>query len=250
MSLEITPAPQLSFFNRIIGIYFSPGEVFADIGRSAGILPPLLLLLIVTVVSAKITLDRIPTERLMSEQVERMVEEGRLTAEQARQQQEQMAKIAPYTRIIGVVTAGLLAILLPLLLAGLAKLGLVMVGNESQFSSLWSVSVYAQLAVSIITTILFTAILLIKSPDEMDLQNPLYSNVAALLSLFGVTGLPKFFSKLLTYVDIFFIWKIILHGIGYAAVVPRLNPRTSLAICGGLGLLLALAASVWSALFG
>ena len=74
--------------------------------------------------------------------------------------------------------------------------------------------------------------------------------VAALLPLFGVTGLPKFVSGLLSYFDIFYIWKLILLGIGYAAVSPRLKSSTAVTICGLLGLLLAIVAAAWGALFG
>lgn len=241
-------APRLSFFNRLVGVYFSPGETFADIGRSAGVVVPLMTLLLLTVVSTVITLGKLPADQLMFEQVDRMVEEGRLTPEQAEQQREQMAKVAPYTKIIGAVSAGIFVLILPLIMAGIARLVMMTMGIESRFMSLWSVSVYALLAVSIISIALFTFIVFIKPPEEIDLRNPLHSNLAALLSLAGVTGLPRFVSGLLGYVDIFYIWKIVLLGIGYAAVAPRLKASTSIALCGVAGLLLAVLDAAWRAL--
>lgn len=242
-------APQLSFINRLLGVYFSPGETFADVGRSAGVALPLVILILLTVVSTVVTLGRLPTDQLMFEQVDRMVEEGRLTPEQAEQQREQMAKVAPYTKIIGAVSAGLFVLLLPLMMAGVARLVMMMMGIESRFLPLWSVSVYTMLAVSIISIALFTFIVFIKPPEEIDLRNPLNSNLAAILTLAGVTGLPKFVTGLLSYVDIFYIWKVILLGIGYAAVAPRLKASTSMALCGVAGLLLAVLAAAWGALF-
>jgi hypothetical protein len=240
----------LSFINRLTGVYFSPGETFVDVGREAGLLPPLLLLLVLTVGSTAFTINRLPTERLMTERIDQMVEEGKLSPEQAVQQREQMAKFAPYTRIIAPITAGLFVLVFPLILAGIARLVTMMMGLENRFLSLWSVAVYSILAVSILSIALFTVIVFIKPSEEIDLQNPVGSNLAAILSLIGVTGLPKFAVTLLTYADIFYVWKIILLGIGFAAVTPRLKASTSLAICGVFGLLLAVVAAAWGAIFG
>jgi len=249
MSEENT-TPQLNFISRLIGVYFSPGETFADVGRGARLLLPLTLLIVLTVASALVTTTKFPTDKLMNEQVDRMVEEGRLTPEQAEKQREQMAKFAPYAKVATPVMAGLFVIILTLAIAGVAKLVTMMMGVENNFAPLWSVTIYTLLAVSIISIGLFTVILFIKPIDEIDIRNPLGSNVAALLPLFGVTGLPKFVSGLLSYFDIFYIWKLILLGIGYAAVSPRLKSSTAVTICGLLGLLLAIVAAAWGALFG
>ena len=241
--------PALSFIDRLTGVYFSPGETFTDLGRSAGLLPPLLLLLVLTVASTSLTINRLPTDRLMTERIDQMVEEGKLSPEQAEQQREQMARIAPYTKIIAPVTAGLFVLIFPLLLAGVARLVTMMMGLENRFLALWSVATYSILAVSILSIALFTVIVFIKPAEEIDLQNPVGSNLASLLGLLGIAGLPKFVVTLLAYADIFYIWKIILLGIGFAAVTPRLKSSTSMTICGIFGLLIALIAEAWGALF-
>lgn len=247
---EDNNAPQLNFINRLIGVYFSPGETFADVGRGAKVALPLIALIVLSVGSALLTTTKFPTDKLMYEQVDRMVEEGRLTPEQAEKQREQMAKLAPYTKMAAPLMAALFVIILTLAIAGVAKLVAMMMGVENGFAPLWSVTIYALLAVSIISSALFAVILFIKPIDEIDIRNPLGSNVAAILALFSVTGLPKFVSGLLSYFDIFYIWKLILLGIGYSAVSPRLKTSTAVSICGALGLLLAIVAAAWGALFG
>ncbi|MFM8393864.1 MAG: hypothetical protein ACKOB4_08050, partial [Acidobacteriota bacterium] len=117
MSEENT-TPQLNFISRLIGVYFSPGETFADVGRGARLLLPLTLLIVLTVASALVTTTKFPTDKLMNEQVDRMVEEGRLTPEQAEKQREQMAKFAPYAKVATPVMAGLFVIILTLAIAG------------------------------------------------------------------------------------------------------------------------------------
>ena len=153
---EEIKAPQLRFIRRRSGVYFSPGETFADIGRAAGVALPLILLLALTVGSALVTTVKLPMEKFMNEEVDRMVEEGRVSPEQAEAQREQMAKIAPYTRIITPVTAAIFIVILTLAIAGVAKLVTMMMGIESRFAPLWSVTIYAFLAVSIISVTLAT----------------------------------------------------------------------------------------------
>ena len=247
---EENSKPQLNFLQRLVGVYFSPGETFTDLGRGAGIALPLILLMVLTAGSALVTSVKLPTEKLGNEQVERMVEEGKLTSEQAEKQREQMARFTPYAKIVTPIMAAVFVLLLTLAIAGVARLVTMMMGIESGFAPLWSVTVHTILAVSVISVALFTIILYVKPIEEIDITNPLGSNLAAILAMFGLSGMPKFVTILFSYVDIFYIWKLILLGIGYAAVSPRLKTSTAVSICGLLGVLFAIVAAAWGVLTG
>ena len=242
--------PRLNFFNRLIGVYFSPGEAFEDVGRSAGIALPLIFLGLFTIVATVVTFNRLPMDKMMTQNIDRMVEEGRISPEQAEQQREQMRQFAPYMKIVGPVSAVLYILIFPLALAGIAKLVSMMMGVENKFLPLWSVTVYTILAVSLISSILFLILLYIKPVEDIDMNNPMGSNLAALLSMVGAEGLPKFVTALLTYVDIFYIWKVILLGIGYAAVSRKLKVSTAITVCGIGAAIFALGAAAWSSIFG
>jgi hypothetical protein len=249
--------PRLSFWGRLLGVYFSPTETFSEMGvtlgrggaRITGILLPLMALIILTAAATIVVVDRFPTEKLMSEQVDRMVEEGKLTPEQAEKQREQMAKFAPYTKIVAPIAAVFTVLLMSLIFAGVAKLISMVMGIENQFLPLWAVTIYTILAVSILSTALFLVIVFIKPADEIDMRNPIGSNLAAVISLLGVSGLPKFVETFLTYVDVFYIWKILLFGIGFSAVSVKLKASTSIVVCGVIGLLIAIIAAAWAAVF-
>ena len=239
----------LSFINRLIGVWLSPAETFPDMKSHPGIAVPLIVSIIFIAITSAMTVSRLPMEKAMTQPIDQMVEEGRLTAEQAEQQREQVRKIAPYARVATPVMAALYAVLLPLIIAAVALLATMMMGIESRFTALWSVAIYVVLATTVVSTVLFAVILFTKSADEIDMTNPLGSNLAALLAMAGVTALPRFVRLLLTYFDVFYIWKTVLFGIGFAAVTARLKTSTSIIVCSVVAFLVAIVAAGVSALF-
>ena len=158
--------PRLGFWGRLLGVYFSPTETFGEMGatlgggvaRITGILLPLMALIMLTAAATIVAMNRLPTEKLMTEQVDRMVEEGKLTPEQAETQREQMAKFAPYTKIIAPIAAVFTVLLMSLIFAGVAKLISMMMGIENQFLPLWAVTtVGARAPITVSATAAFLA---------------------------------------------------------------------------------------------
>jgi hypothetical protein len=248
-SIEPQPAPQ-NFFSRLIGVYFSPGETFAEIGRAPGVVLPLIALILLTLASSYFVSTRVPVERIAEQRLEQAIESGQISAEQAERQREGLKRFMPLMKIFIPLSAVLFAVLLPLAIAGGAKLVSVVMGIENKFMPLWAVAIYAILAIAILTTVVFIALLYLKPVDEFDWNNPLGSNLAAILGLFGLSGLPKFVNALLSFVDVFYIWRVILLGIGFAAVSRKLKASTAIAYTGGVAFLVALIGAGWAALFG
>jgi hypothetical protein len=71
----------------------------------------------------------------------------------------------------------------------------MMMGIENQFLPLWAVTIYTILAVSILSTALFLVIVFIKPADEIDMRNPVGSNLAAVISLLGAQRAAQSLSK-------------------------------------------------------
>lgn len=241
--------PPTGLLDRMLGVIVSPGEAFADVARAPLPYLPLLLLLALTAGATAFTFARIPMDRMVNERLQQLVEEGRLTQEQLEQQQEQMVAMRPVMRWVGPITSVVAILLLTLAVAGFARLVSLMMGYENRFLPLWSVTIYTWLVTSIFSTLLFLVVVFVKPVEEIDIANPLGSNLAALLPLFGVTGLPRFVTSFLSWVDLFYGWKVVLLGIGYAAVTKRFATSTSLLLCGATALLIALGAAAWSAAF-
>ena len=79
------PAPQ-SFFSRLIGVYFSPGETFQGIGRAPRVLLPIIALALLTLLAIYITFSRLPMDKLFTQRIDEAEATGQLSKEQAEQQ--------------------------------------------------------------------------------------------------------------------------------------------------------------------
>jgi hypothetical protein len=250
--IEPEPTPQ-SFFSRLIGVYFSPGETFQEIGRAPRLLLPIIALVLLTVVASYIVISRIPEEvsqRLIEQQVQQQVDSGRINQEQANQQKEQMIQVANFFKRIGPFFAAIGSMLLALFFAGVVKLASLIFGIENRFKPLFTVAVYSILAVSLLSSILFIILVFIKPADEFDWENPIPSNLAAFLSVAGIAELPKFLKTFLSYADVFTIWRLVLLAIGFAAVSKKLKTSTAGIWLAIVTILIALVHSAWMAVFG
>jgi hypothetical protein len=125
-----------------------------------------------------------------------------------------------------------------------------MMGIENKYMPLVSVTTYTLLALSIVTTAIFAILLFIKPIDEFDWDNPIGSNLTALLTALGVDGLSKFVKVLLSFVDVFFIWKVALIAIGAAAVSRKLKTSSALVYAGLVASVIALIFATFGAVFG
>jgi hypothetical protein len=229
-----------NFFSRLLGVYFSPGETFAEIGRAPRVLIPTLLFMLLAVVGSHFLVERYGRERIIRESMESMVSAGWLPQERADEAIKLSTTPAAIRRgrIQGIVTGAGMGLLMLLVTAGLFKLFSLLMGAENTFKQLLSVAAYAFLAVGLLSTAVLLLTVFLKDPAELDMTNPVSSNLGALLTMAGA-GLPKFVIGLAAYIDVFTIWRLILLSIGFAAVSRRLKAGTAGIF---LGLLLAVGA--------
>jgi len=217
-----------NFFSRLGGVYFSPRETFTEIGRSPGVLVPIIAAIIIGLASGFYLTQSLDLESLAAAQFEEMVRQGRMTQEQMDQQLPMMSRFAG---VFLMIPAALGSLVLGLIIAGYAKLFSTFAGSENRFKAVFSVTLYAMIAVSIIQSALLIIVLHFKNPQAIDINNinsVLASNMGAVVAgLMGEDALPKFVMNLLGYVDIFAIWMIALFAIGYSAVSRKLKTGTA-----------------------
>jgi len=225
-----TPAPR-SFFARLSGVYFSPGEAFREIGISPRVLAPIAAIVIIGLIVGVCLTQKLDLASMLADQFERQASEGRMSAAQQAQLQQQMAIVSRVIGIFILVLAGISSLILSLIVAGLFKLVSAMIGAENQFKAVFTVTLYSILATSIISSTIFVLVLFIKDPRDITFQNMnslVSSNLGSIIALLaGENALPKFLMGLARSVDLFAIWMIALLAIGYSAVSKKLRTSTA-----------------------
>jgi hypothetical protein len=255
---ETPPAP-LNIFGSITGVWFSPGETFAEIGRAKGafgmIWAPILGLIIIGAIFGVVGTNRIGVENIKKEaerNIQRMVDRGLIPQDRAAEIIEQQTRsITPTTAALQYApTFALIYVIIALVIAGIFKLISALMGWENRFKYLLSVTLYTSLAVGIVYYLIGFVLLFLKNPDEIQLNTLVGSNLAAVLTAFMEEGALSGFAKgLAMSVDVFAIWKIILLSIGFAAVSRKLKPSTVGTVLTVLYVLLALATAPLAGMF-
>lgn len=211
---QAQPQAAISPFGRVIGVFFSPKATFEDIVRKPSWLLPVLLTTILSIgVSVSIN-QRINWREFMSQQIEKSPRAAQLSAEQKQQQIEAGAKFSPpFTYAIGVCAPILLVLIIGLIMWGVYSL---LGGISTNFSTAFSITAHAFLT-GLVSSPLLILTLFLKPFGTADLENPLASNLAALLSDDAAKWLVAFCKS----IDLFTFWTLILLAIGFAAVNPK-----------------------------
>jgi hypothetical protein len=221
-----------NFLSRLGGVYFSPGETFTEIGRAPGVLVPIIALIIIGAAAGYYLMQSVDMESVLIERMEEAVQQGRMTQEQLEQQLPMMSRFAGTMMII---PAALGSLVLCLIIAGYAKLFSTFTGAENRFKPIFSVTLYAVIAVSIVQSVLLIIVIHFKRPVGIgpDINSVIASNLGAMLAiLLGEDALPEFLMNLFGYIDIFTIWIIALLAVGYSAVSRKLKTGTAAAWLG------------------
>jgi Yip1 domain len=209
------PQAALSPFGRIIGVFFSPKVTFEDIVRKPSWILPTALMLLFSLAAIIALNSHFSWRDYISQQIEKSPRAAQLSAEQKEKQVEMSAKFSPvFAYVFGLVLpiCGLLVI--ALVLWGAFN---VMAGAGAGFKTSLAIVSHAVIPASIVGTILFITVLFLKPVGMFDLDNPIATNVAALLT----DDAPKWLVALGKNIDVLELWKLVLLSIGFAAVNPK-----------------------------
>jgi hypothetical protein len=221
---ETETTGQQNIFSRLMGVYFSPGKTFRDIGRSPRPLMPVITMVVIGLLLGFYLTRALDFRALVIEQLDTAVAQGRITEEQIDQLLPLFIKVAPIQTVVGSALGGLFV---SLIIAGGFKLISMLIGAENRFKAIFAVTIYTVLAILIISYTLFILVLSFKDPIQ-NLNSMVNSNLGAIIAgLFGREVLPKFLMKLAGWIDIFAIWTIALLAIGYSAVSRKLKTATA-----------------------
>jgi|SRR5665213_1933351 len=208
--------PHMSEGGRLLGVFFSPGKTFADIARHPHWWVPVILIALLGTVYLNIFTQRVGWESVIRPTLERSQQIQSMTVQQREQLIANAARLYKYLGY-GVSAVGTLfyvfivAVLLMFLFDTMMSAGIGL-------KRMMAIVAYGFLPM-VIQTLLSLVVLLLKDPDEFNLQNPLMFNVGAYLSPDSPAALRAFGSS----IDLFSLWIIVLLAIGVSSTARKMS---------------------------
>jgi len=210
----IEPTPQgMSGFARIIGVFFEPGKTFEDIGKRPTWLLPLAIIVISTIAFTVVLGQHIGWEHIVRQQVESSSRAAQLPAEQREAQIAMGARMAP---IFGFATV----VLIPLgyvIISGILLAMTAMMSGGLKFKQVFAVVCHSGLS-GVVFAVLGIVVMLLKKPEDFNVNNPLMFNVAAYMDQQTTS---KFLYSLSTSMDLFSFWMMFLIATGLKAAAGK-----------------------------
>lgn len=195
-------------FGRLIGVLFSPDETFASIARRPDWVVPLLLFMAISLFGGWVFAHHVDFLSAARTQLEA---QGKLSPEQidrALKFNAALFKVISYC-------APIVSVVIFTIVAAVMMLGFRMMGGEGDFRQYFSVTLYAWVP-QILQGLIMEIILLTRSTvtGAEALPTLLKSNLAFLVDMKDHAVLFSVLSSL----DVFTIWSVILMAIGFAYV--------------------------------
>lgn len=215
-------APPKNFFERIVGVLFSPTETFEDIVRKPDFVAPLLFIVILGYLATALILPKMDFTSMLDQQVETMRKQNPNMKDE---DIERMGRIVTSSVKVMSWVFPLLFIAWYAIVAGVLLLAFRLMGGEGTFGQAFSVTLYSWMPL-VLLSILTTVIVFARgSFDPVTAATLVKSNPAFLVDM---KANPVLFS-LLSSIDLFVIWMLILLSIGFA-VMSKLSKAKSAVI--------------------
>jgi Yip1 domain len=248
MSDSVTSVPDggqpLSEVERVIDTFAAPSKTFTDIRRNASWWVPWLLMSIfglamVFVVDKKLGMETV-TENQMRLNPKQMEKFDQLPPDQKATQMRLAAKITGYIAY----GSPLLTIVIVAVMAGVLMATFNFgFGAEVKFGQAMAISMYAFLP-TIIRALIAIVVVGLGAAEGFTFQNSVASNLGGLVDPTS----SHFLYSILTSIDAFNIWTLILTGIGYSCVT-RVKRGTCMTVVFGWWALVSLIGAGVGSLF-
>jgi Yip1 domain len=212
------PSAPSNSLGRVIGVLFSPKATFDSIVKRPTWLLSMLLVCLVGVGVTGVFAQRVGWRSYVERQIEQSPRaQERMAQVPADQRDEVLQKQAKFWGTFGYLlavagTAILVVVSAVALLVAFNVIG----GTKISFLTAMAIVSYAWVPY-IVHGLLSILTMFLKDPTTIDIKNILASNPGALLS----DDAPKWLESLLTSLDLFTIWVLLLCGFGFSATNPK-----------------------------
>lgn len=202
--------PKPSSFDRFIGVLMSPRETFESIARRPGWGVPLIVILVLSLVTAILIATRVDFNSVAREAMDMNPNMSQMPADRV----ETAVKFTAATMKIGTYASPVLFAGALVIIAAVLMFSFRLFAGEGNFQQALSVTLYSWVP-RLIKSIVGTIVLFTKQDIGIyDLQNPVMSNL-------GFLADPK--SNPLLYglcssFDLFTLWSLVLMIIGFSVI--------------------------------
>lgn len=220
----IEPEKPGGFFQNLIDVYFAPREAFTRIVRSPRILGALAVYVVLVLGFTGVWMHKMDPAEFMKTQIEESGQADRIPAEQRAAIIEQQAKMMPiFAWVVGPVFIGIML----LVIAGtLLFIFRFFYAGEVSFRQSFAIVTWVFMAVGVITTPVTLAIMALKGDWNINPQDAVQANLGMLLDK-STAAKPLW--TLLTSIDLFVLWMVVLLAVGFGVASRK---TTSSALWG------------------
>jgi hypothetical protein len=212
---ELAPEPApISEIGRMTGVLFSPTPTFENIVARPSWVAPLVVLCVLAIAVIALFGQRVGWRGFLERQFDKDPRVASLTPDQREQRLNAAIKLAPPITYVSVVIG---TVLVPVIIAAV-MLGAfnLLAGTRLNFKVALAIVSFSWMPL-VIHGLLSLILLFLKSPDTIDLEHLVASNPGAFIS----SDSPRWMMTLMTSLDAFAIWVIVLMAIGFAAASPK-----------------------------
>jgi hypothetical protein len=245
-----TPVPALpaeekplSEVERVVDTFVAPSKTFTDLRRSSKWLVPAVLLILSTIAMVWVADIKIGFQKIVDNQMVLQPKAAeRLDKLSPEDRARQMETIVKFNRIVSYCSPVIVLVFLIIVASVLLATFNFGLGTELTFNQCVAVTMYTSLT-AIIKALLAILVIFMGVTESFTFQNPIASNLGGL-----VDPSSHFLYSLLTSIDIFTIWTLLLAGIAFSCLT-RVKRGTCMAVVFGWWVVFILAASGLGAAF-
>jgi len=219
----------LSEIDRLMDTYIAPEKTFLDIRSNANWWLPFLFSVVISLLFTYSVDRQIGFEKVAEVNVARSASaQQRLSAIPDVDREHAMQTIATTTRII-TYASPVISLIFSLIIAAILMVSFNFgLGAKVEYKRYLAVWMYASLPFVIKYILAAISIFAGASAEQFNLQNPVGTNIGWYLS----SDIPLWLSTLLTSVDIFTIWVVVLLVLGCATVAKVKRSHAAMVVVG------------------
>lgn len=216
--VPFVPPARLGAVARFFGALIGPRTAFEDIDRKSSFIFPLVLLTIISLLVNFAIVRHIGVDRLIRQGIERSPRAAQMSAEQIDQAVE---RSRGFVTVLIWLAALLGTAVLVLVMSGVYLVALNLMEAGVNFAKVLGVTAHAMVP-SAVRAVLAGIVILLKDPTDINIENPLGSNLAILMD---PVSSSKPLYALASSVDIFTLWILALLALGYSVISKKFSVK-------------------------